>query len=191
MASKLENYIKGQWLTFDGTGIEQFNSVTGDLVATVNGTAMDFAEILQYGRNVGNKNLRSMTFLERGLMLKKLALFLHKNRKKYYPISYMTGATKTDSWIDIDGGIGTLFAYASLRKKFGNESFYVDGETVGLSKEGTFVGHHIMVPKAGVAVHINAFNFPIWGMLEKLAVNLLAGMPAVVKPVTNSQASRR
>ncbi len=182
MASKLENYIKGQWLTFDGTGIEQFNSVTGDLVATVNGTAMDFAEILQYGRNVGNKNLRSMTFLERGLMLKKLALFLHKNRKKYYPISYMTGATKTDSWIDIDGGIGTLFAYASLRKKFGNESFYVDGETVGLSKEGTFVGHHIMVPKAGVAVHINAFNFPIWGMLEKLAVNLLAGMPAVVKP---------
>ena len=140
MASKLENYIKGQWLTFDGTGIEQFNSVTGDLVATVNGTAMDFAEILQYGRNVGNKNLRSMTFLERGLMLKKLALFLHKNRKKYYPISYMTGATKTDSWIDIDGGIGTLFAYASLRKKFGNESFYVDGETVGLSKEGTFVG---------------------------------------------------
>ncbi len=182
MASTLENYIKGQWLTHNGTGIEQFNAVTGDLVATVNGTGMDFAAVLDYGRSVGNKNLRNMTFLERGLMLKKLAFFLHKNRKKYYPISYMTGATKTDSWIDIDGGIGTLFAYASLRKKFGNESFFVEGETVGLSKEGTFVGHHIMVPKTGVAVHINAFNFPIWGMLEKLSVNLLAGMPAIVKP---------
>jgi oxepin-CoA hydrolase/3-oxo-5,6-dehydrosuberyl-CoA semialdehyde dehydrogenase len=182
MASTLENYIKGQWLTHNGTGIEQFNAVTGDLVATVNGTGMDFGAVLDYGRSVGNKNLRNMTFLERGLMLKKLAFFLHKNRKKYYPISYMTGATKTDSWIDIDGGIGTLFAYASLRKKFGNESFFVEGETVGLSKEGTFVGHHIMVPKTGVAVHINAFNFPIWGMLEKLSVNLLAGMPAIVKP---------
>jgi oxepin-CoA hydrolase/3-oxo-5,6-dehydrosuberyl-CoA semialdehyde dehydrogenase len=115
-------------------------------------------------------------------MLKKLALFLQKKRKQYYPISYLSGATKTDSWIDIDGGIGTLFAYASLRKKFPNQPYFVDGEMVGLSKEGTFVGHHIMVPKAGVAVHINAFNFPIWGMLEKLAVNLLAGMPAIVKP---------
>ena len=182
MANKLENYINGQWQAYSGDGIAQYNSVTGDLISTVNGDGMNFGEILDYGRRVGNKNLRTMTFLERGLMLKKLALFLNKNRKKYYPVSYMSGATKTDSWIDIDGGIGTLFAYASLRKKFGNEPFYVDGETVGLSKEGTFVGHHIMVPKAGVAVHINAFNFPIWGMLEKLAVNLLAGMPAVVKP---------
>ncbi len=178
---KLPNYIKGQWIEHDGDGILQYNAVTGEAISTVNGD-MDFAEVLDYGRKVGNKNLRKMTFLERGLMLKKLALFLHKNRKKYYPISYMSGATKGDSWIDIDGGIGTLFAYASLRKKFPAETFYVDGEMVGLSKEGTFVGHHIMVPKAGVAVHINAFNFPIWGMLEKLSVNLLAGMPAVVKP---------
>jgi oxepin-CoA hydrolase/3-oxo-5,6-dehydrosuberyl-CoA semialdehyde dehydrogenase len=178
---KLPNYIKGQWIEHDGDGILQYNAVTGEAISTVNGD-MDFADVLDYGRKVGNKNLRKMTFLERGLMLKKLALFLHKNRKKYYPISYMSGATKGDSWIDIDGGIGTLFAYASLRKKFPAETFHVDGEMVGLSKEGTFVGHHIMVPKAGVAVHINAFNFPIWGMLEKLSVNLLAGMPAVVKP---------
>ncbi|BDS09737.1 phenylacetic acid degradation bifunctional protein PaaZ [Aureispira anguillae] len=182
MANKLDNYILGQWTPHDGAGITQYNAVTGDVLSTVNGDGMDFASILDYGRKVGNKNLRTMTFLQRGLMLKKLALFLHKNRKKYYPISYLSGATKTDSWIDIDGGIGTLFAYASLRKKFSDQPYYVDGEMVGLSKEGTFVGHHIMVPKAGVAVHINAFNFPIWGMLEKLAVNLLAGMPAVVKP---------
>ena len=182
MANKLDNYILGQWTPHDGAGIEQRNAVTGAVLSTVNGDGMDFPAILEYGRKVGNKNLRSMTFLERGLMLKKLALFLHKKRKQYYPISYLSGATKTDSWIDIDGGIGTLFAYASLRKKFPNQPYYVDGETVGLSKGGTFVGHHIMVPKAGVAVHINAFNFPIWGMLEKLAVNFLAGMPAVVKP---------
>ncbi|CAA6808424.1 MAG: Aldehyde dehydrogenase (EC, PaaZ [uncultured Aureispira sp.] len=182
MANKLDNYILGQWTPHDGAGIEQYNAVTGAVISTVNGDGMDFSEILNYGRKVGNKNLRTMTFLERGLMLKKLALFLQKKRKEYYPISYLSGATKTDSWIDIDGGIGTLFAYASLRKKFPDQPYVVDGEMVGLSKEGTFVGHHIMVPKAGVAVHINAFNFPIWGMLEKLAVNLLAGMPAIVKP---------
>ncbi|MFK7799925.1 MAG: phenylacetic acid degradation bifunctional protein PaaZ [Aureispira sp.] len=182
MANKLDNYILGQWTPHDGAGIVQRNAVTGAVLSTVNGDGIDFSSILEYGRKVGNKNLRSMTFLERGLMLKKLALFLQKKRKQYYPISYLSGATKADSWIDIDGGIGTLFAYASLRKKFPNQPYFVDGETVGLSKGGTFVGHHIMVPKAGVAVHINAFNFPIWGMLEKLAVNLLAGMPAVVKP---------
>ncbi|WMX13402.1 phenylacetic acid degradation bifunctional protein PaaZ [Aureispira sp. CCB-E] len=182
MANKLDNFILGQWTPYDGDGIIQHNAVTGAAISAVNGDGMDFAAILDYGRKVGNRNLRTMTFLERGLMLKKLALFLHKKRKEYYPISYMSGATKTDSWIDIDGGIGTLFAYASLRKKFSDQPYYVDGEMVGLSKEGSFVGHHIMVPKAGVAVHINAFNFPIWGMLEKLAVNLLAGMPAVVKP---------
>lgn len=182
MANKLDNYILGQWTPFEGEGIAQYNSVNGDLISTVNNTGMDFASILDYGRKVGNKNLRKMTFLQRGLMLKKLAIYLQSIRKKYYAISYMSGATKTDSWIDIDGGIGTLFAYASLRKKFPDQPFFVDGETVGLSKGGTFIGHHIMVPKAGVAVHINAFNFPIWGMLEKLSVNLLAGMPAVVKP---------
>lgn len=182
MANKLDNYILGQWTPHSGEGIAQHNALTGAVISTVNGDGMNFAAVLDYGRKVGNKNLRSMTFLQRGLMLKKLALFLHKNRKKYYPISYLSGATKTDSWIDIDGGIGTLFAYASLRKKFADQPYYVDGEMVGLSKEGSFIGHHIMVPKAGVAIHINAFNFPIWGMLEKLSVNLLAGMPAVVKP---------
>ena len=125
-----------------------------------------------------------MTFRERGLMLKKLALYLNERRETYYPISYKTGATRVDSWIDIEGGIGNLFANASLRRKLGDQPYYVEGEPVGLSKGGTFMGHHLMVPKTGVAVHINAFNFPIWGMLEKCAVNWLAGVPAIVKPAT-------
>jgi oxepin-CoA hydrolase/3-oxo-5,6-dehydrosuberyl-CoA semialdehyde dehydrogenase len=125
-----------------------------------------------------------MTFQERGRMLKALALYLTERKAAYYAVSVKTGATKIDSWIDIDGGIGNLFAYASLRKQFPDSSFYIDGELAKLSKEGTFIGHHIMVPKEGVALHINAFNFPVWGMLEKIAVNLLAGVPAVVKPAT-------
>jgi oxepin-CoA hydrolase/3-oxo-5,6-dehydrosuberyl-CoA semialdehyde dehydrogenase len=115
-------------------------------------------------------------------MLKKLALYLTEIKKKYYAISYQSGATKSDSWVDIDGGIGTLFTYASLRRQMGNQSFYVDGDTAKISTNGTFVGQHIMSPKQGVVVHINAFNFPIWGMLEKLSANLLAGVPAIVKP---------
>jgi oxepin-CoA hydrolase/3-oxo-5,6-dehydrosuberyl-CoA semialdehyde dehydrogenase len=123
-----------------------------------------------------------MTFYERGYMLKKLALYLTEIKKKYYAISYQSGATKSDSWVDIDGGIGTLFTYASLRRQMGNQRFYVDGDTAKISTNGTFVGQHIMSPKQGVVVHINAFNFPIWGMLEKLSANLLAGVPAIVKP---------
>ena len=123
-----------------------------------------------------------MTFQERGRMLKALALFLTERKEKYYEVSAWTGATRVDSWIDIEGGIGNLFANASLRRQFPDLPYYVDGIAAPLSKNGTFIGHHIMVPKEGVAVHINAFNFPIWGMLEKIAVNLMAGVPAVVKP---------
>ena len=179
---KIPNFVMGKWVEYSGKGIEQYNTITGEIIGTVGSEGLDYAAMAEYARKVGNTNLRKMTFHERGQMLKSLAMFLYNQRKKYYPISTQTGATKTDSWIDIDGGIGTLFAYASLRRKFPNQPFYVDGETAPLSKEGTFVGHHIMVPKRGVAIHINAFNFPIWGMLEKLAVNFLAGMPAIVKP---------
>ena len=178
----LPNYIQGQWLEHAGAGIAQFNAVTGEQIGTCGSEGLDYAAMRTYAMETGGAALRRMTFQERGLMLKKLALHMHGLRKKYYPISSMTGATKVDSWIDIDGGIGTLFAYASLRRKFNNAPFYVDGETINLSKEGTFKAQHIMVPKRGVAIHINAFNFPIWGMLEKIAVNLLAGMPAIVKP---------
>ena len=180
----LENYICGNWTTGDGDGETLYNSITGDPVATATTKGLDFGDILEYGRKVGNPALRNMTFYERGLMLKKLALHLHSIKDKYYPISWQTGATKADSWIDIEGGIGNLFAYASLRRQLGSKKFFVDGDPIDLSRGGSFMGHHIMVPKEGVAIHINAFNFPIWGMLEKIAVNLLAGVPAVVKPAT-------
>lgn len=178
----LKNYILGKWEAPQGQKLPQYDAVSGELIGYCSSEQLDFEAILRYGREVGGPALRQMTFRQRGLMLKKLALHLHGIRKKYYPLSYRTGATKTDSWIDIDGGIGTLFAYASLRRQLPDKPFYVEGETIGLSKGGTFIGHHILVPRHGVAVHINAFNFPIWGMLEKLAPTLLAGMPAVVKP---------
>lgn len=182
MATKLKNYALGQWQEHAGEGIPQYHAITGEVIYTAGSEGLDFAEMMAYARSVGNPTLRKMTFQERGQMIKKLALYLHERRKSYYPISYQTGATKSDSWVDIDGGIGNLFAYASLRKRFPNETYYVDGEFANLSREGTFIGHHIMVPKRGVAIHINAFNFPIWGMLEKCAVNWLAGVPAIVKP---------
>jgi len=181
---KLENYVLGNWTPGSGEGKALFNAITGEEVAIADSTGLDFADVLAHGRKVGNPALRKMTFHERGRMIKALALHLFSLKDKFYEISYATGATKADSWIDIEGGIGNLFAYASLRRQFPNEPYYVDGEAAALSKNGTFIGHHIMVPKEGVAVHINAFNFPVWGMLEKVAVNWLAGVPAVVKPAT-------
>lgn len=180
----VENYTGGKWSHGEGKGKALFNAVTGETIATVSSAGIDFAATLEYARKVGGPVLRKMTFHERGRMLKALALYLTERKAKYYEVSYQTGATKIDSWIDIDGGIGNLFAYASLRKFFPNERYYVDGEMAKLSKTGSFIGHHIMVPREGAAIHINAFNFPVWGMLEKIAVNLLAGMPAIVKPAS-------
>ena len=179
---KLKNYAEGRWQPHLGDGITQRHAITGDVISTASSEGLDYEAMADYARQVGGKALRKMTFYERGYMLKKLALYLNEIKKKYYSISYQSGATKSDSWVDIDGGIGTLFTYASLRRQMGNQSFYVDGDTAKISANGTFVGQHIMSPKQGVVVHINAFNFPIWGMLEKLSANLLAGVPAIVKP---------
>ncbi len=181
---QLRNYVMGSWVPGTGDGQLLYNAVTGEPFATTSTNGIDFEAALQYGRSVGNPALRRMTFHERGLMLKALALHLNSHLEKFYSISYKTGATKADSWVDIEGGIGNLFANASLRRRLPNETYCIDGETHLLGKAGTFLGQHIMVPKEGVAVHINAFNFPVWGMLEKIAVNLLAGMPAIVKPAT-------
>jgi oxepin-CoA hydrolase/3-oxo-5,6-dehydrosuberyl-CoA semialdehyde dehydrogenase len=178
---RFQNYVLGQWLDGQGEETPLFNALTGAQIGAVSSAGLDFAEVLTYARQKGYA-LRKMTFQERGRMLKALALFLMERKAKYYEISALTGATKVDSWIDIEGGIGNLFANASLRRQFPDLPYYVDGTAAPLSKNGTFIGHHIMVPKEGVAVHINAFNFPIWGMLEKIAVNLMAGVPAVVKP---------
>jgi oxepin-CoA hydrolase/3-oxo-5,6-dehydrosuberyl-CoA semialdehyde dehydrogenase len=184
MAQKLENYVLGNWIQGGGEGQALYNAVTGDTLAYASTKGLDHAAILDYARKTGNPALRKMTFQERGLMLKALAMHLRNHLDKFYAISYQTGATKADSWVDIEGGIGNLFANASLRRKFPNTSFCLDGEGHNFGKNGTFMGHHLLIPKEGVAVHINAFNFPVWGMLEKIAVNLLAGMPAVVKPAT-------
>ncbi len=182
--NKLENYITGHWITGEGDGQQLYNAVTGEPIATATTKGLDFKQMLEYGRTVGNPALRKMTFHERGNMLKALAMHLRNHLDKFYDISYKTGATKADSWVDIEGGIGNLFANASLRRKLSNETFVVDGDSHNLSTNNSFMGTHILVPKEGIAVHINAFNFPVWGMLEKIAVNLLAGMPCVVKPAT-------
>ena len=179
-----KNYALGSWVKGDGEGTALFNSISGNQIGIASSKGLDFAEMMNYARKTGGPALRKMTFQERGLMLKALALHLHSVKNKFYSLSSETGATKIDSWIDIEGGIGNVFANASLRKNFPDLPYHIDGDMAPLSKNGTFIGHHIMTPKEGVAVHINAFNFPIWGMLEKIAVNLMAGVPAIVKPAT-------
>jgi len=179
---RFQNYIQGQWVDGVDTETVLHHAITGEILGEVSSKGLDFEGVLSYGRLIGGAKLRKMTFQERGRMLKALALFLMERKEKYYEVSAWSGATRVDSWIDIEGGIGNLFANASLRRQFPDSPFYVDGVAAPLSKNGTFIGHHIMVPKEGVAIHINAFNFPIWGMLEKIAVNLMAGVPAVVKP---------
>lgn len=181
---QLENYAAGQWIKGKGEGEILYHAVTGEALYTADSSELDFQKMFQYAREVGNPALRKMTFHQRGLMLKKLAMHLLSKKDHFYTISYQTGATKADSWVDIEGGIGNLFTYASLRRQFPDLPYHVDGDAARLSKMNTFIGHHIMVPKTGVALHINAFNFPVWGMLEKIAVNLLAGVPAIVKPAT-------
>lgn len=182
MSAIVQNYALGQWMLGSGQESQILDAVTGDVIYTSYSGGLDFEAMMQYARSKGNKALRKMTFQERGRMLKALAFHLTEKKEAFYKLSYRTGATRPDSWVDIEGGIGNLFAYASLRRKFPDKPHYVEDEPVGLSKGGTFMGHHILVPKEGVAVHINAYNFPVWGMLEKIAVNLLAGMPAIVKP---------
>jgi oxepin-CoA hydrolase/3-oxo-5,6-dehydrosuberyl-CoA semialdehyde dehydrogenase len=181
---KLQNYAAGKWVEGNGKATTLYNSINGEAIYEADSTGLDFTIMLDYARKVGGPALRKMTFHERGRMLKALAMHLMSKKEEFYKISWATGATRIDSWIDIEGGIGNLFAYASLRRQFPDETYYVDGEAAKLSKNGTFIGHHICVPKEGVAIHINAYNFPVWGMLEKIAVNLLAGVPAVVKPAT-------
>ncbi len=178
----IQNYVLGEWVSGEGEEFMAHNSISGELIGSVSSAGLDYDEILKYGRSKGGPALRKMTFQERGLMLKALALHLQTVKEKFYALSWATGATRMDSWVDIEGGFGNLFTNASLRRQFPDLPYYVDGAPAALSKNGTFIGHHIMVPKRGVAVHINAFNFPVWGMLEKIAVNLMAGVPAVVKP---------
>tara|TARA_R110002012_G_scaffold321400_1_gene549008 strand:- start:13248 stop:15749 length:2502 start_codon:yes stop_codon:yes gene_type:complete len=183
---KIQHYVQGSWTTGKEDGTPVYDAITGDIFTSVAIEGLDIPEILNYGRTKGGEVLRKMTFQERGNMLKKLAFYLTKRKEAFYELSYRTGATRVDSWIDIEGGFGNLFANASLRKLFPNQPYHVEGDAIDLSRGGRFMAHHIMVPKKGVAVHINAFNFPVWGMLEKCAVNWMAGVPAVVLPAPSS-----
>ena len=182
---RLQNYALGEWVEGIGPKTDLIHAVTGEKIGETSSHGLDFKAMLQYARRVGGPALRSYTFHQRALMLKRIAIALMERKEEFYPLSSMTGATRADSWVDIEGGIGTFFAYASRgRREFTNERFHVEGPTEPLSKNGTFVGRHILVPMEGAAVHINAFNFPVWGMLEKLASALLAGVPCIVKPST-------
>lgn len=182
---KLQNYVAGRWVEGDGAGTPLLNAVNGEVVAHATSDGIDFKRMVEHARRLGGPALRRMTFHQRARMLKAMALYLTERKDDFYTLSAATGATKADSWVDIDGGIGTFFVYASKgRREFPDETFYIDGPVEPISKGGTFVGRHICVPMEGVAVFINAFNFPVWGMMEKLAPALLAGVPAIVKPAT-------
>ena len=184
---QISSFAAGEWVS-PGAGARNITSaVTGEVIATAGNSALDVQGMLDYARNVGGPALRKMTFHERAKMLKALSIHLGQHKQAMYDLSFSTGATQSDHLIDIDGGIGTMFVFASKgRREMPDGHVYLDGEVEQLSRNGTFLGQHICTPLQGVAVHINAFNFPVWGMLEKLAPTLLAGVPAIVKPATNS-----
>ena len=185
MTARLRSYAQGEWIEGKGKTVELVHAVTGETIGEASSEGLDFNGMLEYARATGGPKLRAMTFHERARMLKEMAKYLMERKDEFYKLSEATGATKTDSWVDIEGGIGTFFAYSSRgRREFPNETFFMEGAVEPLSKDNSFVGRHICVPLEGTAVHINAFNFPIWGMLEKLAPTFLGGMPAIVKPAT-------
>jgi len=181
----LQNYAEGKWVAGSGCLAELRSAVNGDVVALTSSQGLDFGAMLTFAREHGGPALRALTFHERAKMLKALAEALTAKKDELYELSYNTGATKADSWIDIDGGIGTFAVYQGKgRRELPNERILIDGNVEALSRNGTFQGLHVYTSLQGVAVHINAFNFPVWGMLEKLAPTFLAGMPAIVKPAS-------
>ncbi len=184
---KLANRVMDRWIEGDGDGAMLTSAVDGSEIAAITSAGLDFGDMLRHARVTGGANLRRLTFHERGDMLKALAKHLMEQKDSFYGLSYKTGATKADSWIDIDGGISTLFVFSSKgRREMPNDHVYLDGPPEQISRHGSFVGQHIYTSKLGAAVHINAFNFPVWGMLEKLAPTLLAGVPAIVKPASST-----
>jgi oxepin-CoA hydrolase/3-oxo-5,6-dehydrosuberyl-CoA semialdehyde dehydrogenase len=184
---QLQSYAAGKWRGGTGGGTALRDATTGEVIAHASAEGLDTGAMLAWARDVGGPNLRRLTFHERAALLKALAKDLSEHKEEFYPVSFATGATRGDSWIDIDGGISTLFVYASKgTRELPNSRIYLDGGVEALSKSGTFVGQHLCLPLEGAALHINAFNFPVWGMLEKLAPTLLAGVPAIVKPATQT-----
>src|SRR5690242_13810026 len=181
---KLLNYERDRWVAGD-SAVEIPSAIDGAPVATTGSGGIDFGAMLRHARDVGGPGLRKLTFHERARMIKALGLAIMARKEELYELNYLTGATRKDGWIDIEGGAGTLFSFSSKgRRELPDAHVLLDGQLEGLSKKGTFVGQHIYTSLQGAAVHINAFNFPVWGMLEKLAPTLLAGVPAIVKPAS-------
>src|SRR5436305_820978 len=182
---QLLNYERDRWVAGDGNLAEIPSAIDGAPVAMTGSSGVDFGGMLRHAREVGGPGLRKLTFHDRARMVKALGLAIMARKEELYELSYLTGATRKDGWIDIEGGAGTLFSFSSKgRRELPDAHVLLDGQLEGLSKRGTFVGQHIYTPLQGAAVHINAFNFPVWGMLEKLAPTLLAGVPAIVKPAS-------
>ena len=182
---EVKSFVTGKWVGPDADARKINSAVTGEQIAVAGNSKLDFQLMLDHARNTGGAALRELSFHGRARAIKKLATYLNDHKEALYELSYLAGSTRSDSWVDIDGGIGTLFAYASKgRRELPDGHIYLDGNVEQLSRHGTFVGQHICTPKLGVGIHINAFNFPVWGMLEKLAPTLLAGVPAIVKPAT-------
>jgi oxepin-CoA hydrolase / 3-oxo-5,6-dehydrosuberyl-CoA semialdehyde dehydrogenase len=183
---QLLNYQRDRWIAGEGT-VEIPSAIDGTAVATTGSGGLDFGGMLRHAREVGGPALRKMTFHERARLLKALGLAVLARKEELYELNYQTGATRKDGWIDIEGGAGTILSFSSKgRRELPDAHVLLDRQLEGLSKQGTFVGQHIYTPLQGSAVHINAFNFPVWGMLEKLAPTLLAGVPAIVKPASST-----
>ncbi len=181
----LQNFAEGKWIAGSGGLAELRSAIDGEVVALTSSQGIDFGAMTRFAREKGGPALRALTFHERARMLKALAEALTAKKDALYELSYNTGATMADSWIDIDGGIGTFAVYQGKgRRELPNDRILIDGDIEGLSRNGTFQGLHVYTSMQGVAVHINAFNFPVWGMLEKLAPTFLAGVPAIVKPAS-------
>ena len=184
---RLESYLSGHWQSGKGEGNTLLDASSGEAVAKIDATGLDLGEALAFGRVQGGAALRQMTFHERALMLKALAQVLMDQKEPFYQESYATGATRKDSWIDIEGGIGTLFAYSSkARREMPNTRVFTEAAVEPLSRDNTFSAQHILSPLQGISIHINAFNFPCWGMLEKIAPALIAGVPCLVKPASQT-----
>ena len=187
MIQKFKSYALEKWVEGEGQGQVILHAVTGEPLGEVSSRGLDFKAMLNYARTIGGPAIRGMTFHERALLLKNMAKYLMKRKEEFYTLSTATGATRADSWVDIEGGIATFFAYSGIgRREFPNETFHLETDVSPLSKSGSFIGRHICTPLDGTAVHINAFNFPCWGMLEKLATTFLAGMPAIVKSASQT-----
>ena len=184
---KLLNYARDSWIAGEGALAEIPSAIDGSPVAQTGSGGLDFSAMLRHAREVGGPALRKMTFHERARIIKSLGLAILARKEELYELNYLTGATRKDGWIDIEGGAGTLLSFSSKgRRELPDAHVLLDGPVEPLSKSGSFIGQHIYTPLQGAAVHINAFNFPVWGMLEKLAPTLLAGMPAIVKPASST-----